>query len=90
MISKDGVDVTEYFLKGANIALEICQKNDIKIALLKSNSPSCSNSKIYDGRFSKRLVYGVGITTRLLQENGIKVFNEHQIKEMILYIDGII
>ena len=81
-----GIDTTDFFKAGAITSLELCKSNDITIALLKSNSPSCGNSKIYDGTFSSTLIEGIGITANTLEHNGIKVFNENQIKELYEYI----
>ncbi|RXK14270.1 hypothetical protein CP965_02130 [Halarcobacter mediterraneus] len=86
-INKD--DVTINFLLGAKKALELCLEENIKIALLKSKSPSCGNIQIYDGTFSNTLVQGQGLTARLLNENGIKVFNETQLKELEQFIKTI-
>ena len=81
-----GIDTTDFFISGAIQSLEVCKQNGIKIALLKSKSPSCGNEKIYDGSFSDKLIDGVGITVGLLIQNNIKVFNENQIKELYEYI----
>ena len=81
-----GIDTTDFFISGAVQSLEICKQNDIKIALLKSKSPSCGNEKIYDGSFSGKLIDGIGVTVGLLLQNNIKVFNENQIKELYEYI----
>jgi len=81
-------DVTIPFLIGAKNALEMCLNDDIKIALLKSKSPSCGNIKIYDGTFSNTLVEGQGLTAKLLDENGIKVFNETQLEELKEFIEN--
>lgn len=83
-------DVSSYFIKGAKASLEICLKHNIKVALLKAKSPSCGLNKIYDGTFSKNLISGHGITTQLLINNGIKVFNETNLKECIAYIKELI
>ncbi len=80
-------DVTIPFLIGAKNALDICKDDDIKVALLKSKSPSCGNIEIYDGTFSNTLVEGQGLTARLLEENGIKVFNETQLEELKKFIE---
>lgn len=82
-------DVTINFLLGAKKALELCLEENIKIALLKSKSPSCGNIQIYDGTFSNTLVQGQGLTAKLLSENGIKVFNETQLKELEQFIKTI-
>ena len=75
VISIDGVDVTKEFIKGAKEVLYLAKKYNIKYALLKSNSPSCGNGKIYDGTFTNTLVDGDGITTKLLKENGIEIID---------------
>lgn len=85
VITKNGNDVTEEFLKGAKNVLEICKTLNIKTAILKSKSPSCGLGKIYDGSFSGKLIDGNGITAQLLINNGIKVFTENQIDEFIKY-----
>ena len=81
-----GTDVTINFLLGAKKALDICKEENIKVALLKVNSPSCGNIKIYDGTFSNNLIDGQGLTARLLKDNGIEVFNEEQLKELSKFI----
>ena len=73
VITKDGDDITDAFLAGANKTLEICQKYNCQKAVLKANSPSCGCGKIYDGNFNGTLVDGKGITARLLIEHGIEV-----------------
>lgn len=73
VMSKDGRDVTGYFVKGAYAALEIAKKENATEAYLKSKSPSCGCGKIYDGTFSGKLKTGDGVTAALLKKNGIKV-----------------
>ena len=84
--NKEGADVTINFLVGAKKALDICTQDDIKVALLKANSPSCGNINIYDGTFSNNLIEGQGLTARLLKENGVEVFNETQLKDLKVFI----
>lgn len=86
VVSNAGKDVTNEYRKGAETALETALENDCKIALMKAKSPSCGSGKIYDGTFTRTLTSGDGITVRLLKENGIKVFDETQIKELLEYI----
>ncbi len=86
VINKIGKDLSREFQKGAQKALQLCKIHNIQVAILKANSPSCSNSFIYDGTFSKNLVKGKGITAKLLEENGIKVFNEFEIDNALKYI----
>ena len=79
VIEKDGHKVTSEFLTGASIALDLCQKFDISIAVLAEFSPSCGSSMIYDGSFSGNKVPGMGVTAALLREHGIRVFSQHDI-----------
>ena len=81
-ITDKGVDLTEYFEKGAYEVLELAKIYNCKYAILKQRSPSCGNDYAYDGTFSKKLIEGKGITTRLLELNDIKVYNETQLEEI--------
>ena len=76
VITKDGIDVTNNYIKGAEEVLYLAKLFSIKKALLKSKSPSCGKGKIYDGTFNNNLIDGNGITTKLLIDNGINVINE--------------
>lgn len=83
IVTTDGQDVTDAYLLGAQKALALAQKHNIRVAILKARSPSCGNEQIYDGTFSKTLTHGMGATAALLHQNGIQVFNEHQVDEAI-------
>lgn len=76
VMSKCGLDCTSEFQNGAQKALEIVKVCHIKKAILKANSPSCGSGYIYDGTFSGELTEGYGLTSKLLFENGIKLYNE--------------
>ena len=80
---KDGTRVTLRFEKGASEALKLCRGLGIKKALLKAKSPSCGKGEIYDGSFSGTLRLGNGVCTELLLENGIEVYTENEIFELI-------
>ena len=86
VITIHGADVTDKYQKGAEAALALCQKHNIKIALLKARSPSCGNEEIYDGSFSGTIIPGQGMTARLLTEHGIRVFNEDQLDEIVEWL----
>jgi len=79
-------DVTDNFNKGAKRALDIAISQNIKVAILKSKSPSCSNSITYDGSFCGRLINRKGITVKVLEENGIIVFDENHISDALIYL----
>ena len=76
-------DVTREFEWGARKALMLCLYLKIKIAVLKEYSPSCGTHQVHDGSFSNKLVDGMGVTAKLLKENGIKVYSEEQISELL-------
>ena len=79
VISRIGCDVTEAYERGAKEALKIALENGCSYAILKSRSPSCSPSGIYDGSFSGKLTGGMGVTARLFKENGITVVSEDEL-----------
>lgn len=83
VFSKDGIDVTEEFIKGAEETLKIANIYNCKYAILKERSPSCGSGKMYDGTFSKTIIDGDGITANLLKQNGIKVIGESEISSKI-------
>ncbi|MEE9447694.1 MAG: DUF523 domain-containing protein [Arenicellales bacterium] len=84
VITSTGEDVSIAFKRGAEQALALAQQHNIKFALLKANSPSCGNQQIYNGHFTGELIPGMGITASLLQQHGIRVFNEHQLETLAL------
>ncbi len=86
VIDSQGEDVTNQFILGANKALEFAQKNNCVAAILTERSPSCGSSIIYDGSFSGVRKTGMGVTTALLEQNGIRVFNQDQLDELKSYI----
>lgn len=79
VITEAGDNVSQAFIDGANEALRLCQRKNIKYALMKESSPSCGSTTIYDGSFKKKKIFGEGITVSLLRQNGIKVFSEFTI-----------
>lgn len=83
VIMKDGTNVTEQYKKGAQQALYIAKMYNCKYAVLKERSPSCGKGKIYDGTFTEKLVHGDGVTAELFNENGIKVFGESDVDQLI-------
>lgn len=80
--TSSGEDVTQAFVTGALVALELTRTHGIKIAILKAKSPSCGSDYIYDGTFENRLVPGIGVTTAVFRGNGVDVFSELEIQEV--------
>lgn len=82
VVGNDGIDVTTQFVIGAENALELCQKLQIKYAVLAEGSPSCGSSKIYDGTFNGIKIDGSGVAAALLKRNGIKVYSQHTVAKL--------
>ncbi|MDY3014114.1 MAG: DUF523 domain-containing protein [Evtepia sp.] len=83
VVTKDGRDVTDAFVRGTAEVLRLADLYGCKAALLKERSPSCGSGQIYDGTFSHTLTEGDGLTAQLLKKKGIKVYGESQIGELI-------
>ena len=79
--SKAGDDVTEEFRLGAEKALALCKKQGADRAILKARSPSCGPHAVYDGSFTGTVVPGMGVTAKLLAENGIELLDEEDIEK---------
>lgn len=86
--TQEGTDVSEYFLSGAQQALALCRQYEITVAVLTELSPSCGSNQIYDGSFTRSTIPGSGVTGALLVQNGIKVFNQHQLEEALMHLEA--
>ena len=84
--TRDGADVTDAFVRGADAALSTARRHDIKMAVLKDDSPSCGSTKVYDGTFTGHSIPGSGVTTQLLERHGIRVFSEDSLDEAAAYL----
>ena len=83
VINQKGIDVTKYFLAGAEKAYTICSYLGIKKVILKDNSPSCGVKHIYNGKFSHTLIKGKGITAEYLSKKGISLYTEEDIPNLL-------
>ena len=61
MLDNYGRDLSASFIKGATMVLAIARMQDVRVALLKSGSPSCGCTPT------------IGVTAALLQREGIEV-----------------
>ena len=84
-VTKDGIDCTAQYQKGAKLAMLCAKDHRCRFALLKEKSPSCGKNLIYDGTFTKTLIAGTGITAQKLKENRIILFNENEIDLLLTY-----
>lgn len=86
VVGPEGRDVSAAFVRGAESALQLAQRHRIKLAVLKEGSPSCGSGYVYDGTFSGVRRPELGVTSALLEANGIKVFSELQWAEAEAYL----
>lgn len=81
-VGADGKDNTEAYELGARETLRLFRLLRCDAAVMKERSPSCGSSIIYDGTFSGRRIRGMGVTARLLEENGIRVVSEETLDKL--------
>lgn len=86
VLNIEGENKTKFFKKGAKIALKKAKDKNVKVALLKSKSPSCGKDLIYDGSFSNTLIKSHGITCKILSDYGIVVFSEKELDDFQSFI----
>ena len=82
IITNKGKNVTSEFIQGAKKSLQLGLVAEVKIAVLKSKSPSCGIGKIYDGSFTKSLKIGNGIFAHLCHENDIACISSDNINRI--------
>lgn len=82
VVTAQGDDVTDAFKSGAHACWELARLNQVKMAILKSHSPSCGSGEIYDGTFCRRRLPGDGVTTALLRRNGVRVISEKDFEHL--------
>ncbi len=80
VFSHTGINKTEAFITGAKNTLEVVNLHKIRMAILKSKSPSCGNNQIYDGTYSGNIIPGSGVTAALLMQNNVVIFNENELE----------
>jgi len=70
VVSEEGVDVTDFFLRGAEEVLRIARLLGVREVVFKDKSPSCGVRVVW---VEGREVPGVGVTSALLMRNGLSV-----------------
>ena len=83
VLNEIGLDVTKNYEEGAQKVLKVALDNHVKYAIFKERSPSCGVHQVYNGKFERTAIEGRGICTKLLEENGIKVYSDEEIQEII-------
>jgi uncharacterized protein YbbK (DUF523 family) len=89
VVTPEGADVTEAFQRGAQLAADEANANGVRVAILKSASPSCGTGFVYDGTFTRTRVPGDGIATALLRECGVMIFSEEELDAAEAYITSL-
>ena len=82
IITNKGKNVTTEFIQGAEKSLQSGLEAEVKVAVLKSKSPSCGIGKIYDGSFTKILKTGDGIFAHLCHENDLECISSDNINQI--------
>ncbi len=68
VVTVEGADVTEAFLRGARLAVERARETGCAVAYLKERSPSCGCGEVHA---AQGVVRGAGVAAALLQRAGI-------------------
>ncbi len=89
VVTVDGEDVSDAFLLGAEEAMALVRRHDIRMAVLKARSPSCGNRENYDGRFNGNRVAGEGVTAAALKRMGVLVFSEDELDAAAVCLAGL-
>lgn len=84
VLTRDGLDVTEAFVKGASESLKLAELLGADCAVLKERSPSCGVNHIYDGSFNNEIIPGMGFTAAALKEAGLTVYSEEELDRFIM------
>jgi len=70
VVDLDGRDVTEAFVRGAEVVLQLARRLRVEVCCLKDRSPSCGPTPTPERDGTLR---GRGVCAALLVRNGIKV-----------------
>lgn len=84
ILTRDGLDVTDAFVKGASESLKLAVLLGADSAVLKERSPSCGVNLIYDGSFNHKMIPGMGFTAAALKEAGLRVYSEEELDRFIM------
>jgi len=87
VLDESGRDVTSFFLAGAKKALQSARDHGLRFAILKEGSPSCGSGSISDGNFAGTRKRGRGVTTALLEREGIRVFSELELRQAADFLE---
>jgi len=72
ILTRDGLDVTQQFIRGAREAIKIAMLCEARKAVLKQENPSCGCGQICR---RSRVVKGDGVTAALLKRDRIEILS---------------
>lgn len=81
-----GANVTEMFIKGAQLAVEAATREGVVMAVLTDGSPSCGSTYVYGGKFDGEIRPGRGVVVELLIRAGLRVFPHTDLKIADAYL----
>lgn len=82
ILEKGGLDVTDRFLVGAELALDTALRSGCRFALMTDGSPSCGTRFVHAGQFDGRRRSGQGVVAARFVEAGIRVFPAEEIEAL--------
>lgn len=77
--TKEGIDVTAPYERGADIAVARAAENDCRAAVLKARSPACGCGAVYDGSFTHTIRDGDGVAAAALKRAGVEIFTDEDV-----------
>lgn len=79
VITAEGVDVTDAYQRGAQVAVDLARATGARHAVLKARSPSCGTAEVYDGSFTRTRTPGQGVTAAALRDAGVAVESDEDV-----------
>lgn len=81
-----GTDLTDAFLRAADLAVRQIRAHRPALAVLVDKSPSCGSTTVYDGTHTGTRVPGRGLSAELLRREGVPVFTPDRLEEAATHL----
>ena len=76
VVTREGVEVTAAYRRGADLALQAARRYGASVALLKEGSPSCGTHRVHvEGRIEP----GLGVAAALLERAGLTLVSDEEL-----------
>ena len=79
LINKEGVEVDQIVRQQVAAILQSLQDAPVDMAILKSRSPTCGVTQVYDGSFTGTLIDGAGVLAQALLAAGIPTCDDEHL-----------